>query len=287
MVSSNPVTMFSDFVGEEGDKILEKPRMLSFLEYSKYLDDYAEHFKLKQYIKFETCVESVWRDVSVPNKWHVRVKNVNQEEQVFVFDRIAVCSGTHQLRAMPVFVGQDRFQGKIKHMQDVKLFEEFTGKRDQMNYERTKMNLKQLKTGNTRNTYGTKNSGIVEALVNYGCQRKPGIKELKATSIVFDDNTEEEVDEIVCCTGFGNHFAFLETEENAKDVELRQVAKDAQISHNLYKHCVHPLTGVELFFIGFVRPCFGAIPPLAEMQARWPYIQFACTTELAKSERCQ
>ncbi|CAF1652464.1 unnamed protein product [Didymodactylos carnosus] len=129
MVSSNPVTMFSDFVGEEGDKILEKPRMLSFLEYSKYLDDYAEHFKLKQYIKFETCVESVWRDVSVPNKWHVRVKNVNQEEQVFVFDRIAVCSGTHQLRAMPVFVGQDRFQGKIKHMQDVKLFEEFTGKR--------------------------------------------------------------------------------------------------------------------------------------------------------------
>jgi len=92
---------------------------------------------------------------------------------------------------------------------------------------------------------------------------------LKATSVVFDDNTEEEVDEIVCCTGFGNHFAFLETEENAKDLQLQQVAKDAQISHNLYKHCVHPLTGADLFFIGFVRPCFGAIPPLAEMQARW------------------
>jgi dimethylaniline monooxygenase (N-oxide forming) len=37
----------------------------------------------------------------------------------------------------------------------------------------------------------------------------------------------------------------------------------------LYKHAIHPLTGSSLVFIGFVRPCFGAIPPLAEMQARW------------------
>ncbi|CAF1568665.1 unnamed protein product, partial [Didymodactylos carnosus] len=50
---------------------------------------------------------------------------------------------------------------------------------------------------------------------------------------------------------------------------VRKVAYDARISHDLYKHCVYPHLGDKLFFIGFVRPCFGAIPPLAEMQARW------------------
>jgi dimethylaniline monooxygenase (N-oxide forming) len=50
---------------------------------------------------------------------------------------------------------------------------------------------------------------------------------------------------------------------------LKQVGLEARISHNLYKHAIHPLTGDSLVFIGFVRPTFGAVPPLAEMQARW------------------
>jgi len=108
-------------------------------------------------------------------------------------------------------------------------------------------------------------------MVKYNCQRKPGIRELKApATIVFVDGTEEEdIDEIVCCTGFANQFSFLETSDNDNDEIIKQVAKDARIPHDLYKHCVHVLTGDQLFFIGFVRPCFGAIPPLAEMQARW------------------
>jgi len=110
-------------------------------------------------------------------------------------------------------------------------------------------------------------------MLEYNCKRKPGIKELKKPkTVVFEDGTQEEIDEIVCCTGFANEFDYLRNEEG-NDPEhsklLRRVANDARISHNLYKHCVHPEMGDELFFIGFVRPCFGAIPPLAELQARW------------------
>lgn len=362
MVSSNLITMFSDFVGREGDRILEKPRMMTFIEYSQYLDDYADHFNLRPHIQFETSVQSVWRDTST-SKWNIRIfKHDGKEQKVLQFDRIAVCSGTHQYRAMPSFIGHEQFQGKIKHLQDIKRFEDFTGKRvcvvgsgeaasdmtlasakhgkqsfisirkdhgvivpryvgdrpsdletcralhsnphafgiyqsyfiifyylfqlfiarllehdkqalEEIEIERQTllMNLAQIRTSNGRSTYGTKNAGLVEAMVKYNCQRKPGIRELKApATIVFNDGTEEEyIDEIVCCTGFENHFSFLETEDNDNDEVIKQVAKDARISHDLYKHCVHVLTGVELFFIGFVRPCFGAIPPLAEMQARW------------------
>ena len=129
------------------------------------------------------------------------------------------------------------------------------------------MNAKQFRTSHFRNTYGTKNEGLVKAILYYGCSVKPGIRSLGSNSIIFEDGSEELVDEIVCCTGFENRFPFLDCMNNSP--MLQRVGHDARISHNLYKHAVHPFTGDSLVFIGFVRPCFGAIPPLAEMQARW------------------
>lgn len=129
------------------------------------------------------------------------------------------------------------------------------------------MNLKQIHTSHFRNTYGTKNSSLVEAILYYDCTIKPEIKLIKQNSIIFIDNTEEYIDEIICCTGFKNKFNFLDNIEN--DPILKQIGDEACISHNLYKHAIHPLIGDSMIFIGFVRPGFGAVPPLAEMQARW------------------
>lgn len=87
------------------------------------------------------------------------------------------------------------------------------------------MNLKQIYTSHFRNTYGTKNSSIAEAILYYGCTIKPEIKFVKEQSIIFSDNTEEYIDEIICCTSFKNKFIFL-------DSILKQVGYEARISHN-------------------------------------------------------
>jgi dimethylaniline monooxygenase (N-oxide forming) len=129
------------------------------------------------------------------------------------------------------------------------------------------MNLKQIRTSHFRNTYGTKNAGLAEAILYYGCMVKPEIMSVQEHSIIFADGSEEYIDEIVCCTGFENKFIFLDSVED--DPILQQVGHEARTSHNLYKHAIHPLTRDSLIFIGFVRPSFGAVPPLAEMQARW------------------
>jgi dimethylaniline monooxygenase (N-oxide forming) len=368
MVSSNVITMFSDFVGgnsEEGDKeLLTKPRCFTFIEYSKYLNDYADHFKLRSHIHFRTDIKNVWKDMTT-GKWKVRVMEDiggdEEKEKVYEFDRIAVCTGTHHKAAVPYFNGQEKFQGKIKHLRDVKQFEEFTGRRmcvvgsgegasdlslaaakfgktafisiradhgfivprytngphgpSDLNTNRVrtqipyqwgmsfsvimltmhlirgyilklftgkditiqkelyKMNIKQIKRANSKTTYGTKSGSIVEAIACYKCQRKPGIRELTEKTVIFEDGSEEEIDEILCCTGFQNQFPYLDTPDKEADPVhsklVCQVAQAARISHDLYQHCVHPDFGEELFFIGFARPCFGAIPPLAEMQARW------------------
>jgi dimethylaniline monooxygenase (N-oxide forming) len=144
------------------------------------------------------------------------------------------------------------------------------------------MNWKQRHTSHFRNTYGTKNSGFAEAIANYGCQLKPGIAELHEHSVVFADGSEETIDEIVCCTGFQNCFSFLD--DNHDDAIIQRVSYDARISHNLYKFMIHPLLGTSLVFIGFVRPCFGAIAPLAEMQARWFALLCSNKTRLPDAE---
>ncbi|CAF1210275.1 unnamed protein product [Rotaria sp. Silwood1] len=358
-VSSHLLTMFSDFIGND-ENILTQPRMLSFIEYSQYLNDYAEYFHLKPYIKLQTEVKSLWKDYS-ENKWKILLNN---SEEIYTFDRIAICCGVYGNINMPIFKNQNLFQGKIKHLKHIQFYEEFTNKNicivgsgesasdmilaaaqygnkaflsirndhgfivpryihgdrygpadldtsrvhhsiprawgvlhtyiDMINsliksylkcliYQKGKltdydkirragiyMNLKQIKTSNVWTTFGTKNSNLVEALVKYNdkCYRKPGIKELKTNSIIFDDNTEEYVDEIICCTGFQSSFPFIEQSEQA-DLNLKRIGNEAKISHNLYKHCIHPDLGDEVFWIGFARPALGAIPPLMELQARW------------------
>ncbi|CAF1526126.1 unnamed protein product, partial [Didymodactylos carnosus] len=357
-VSSHLITMFGDFVGKNAD-ILEHPRMLTFSEYVEYLNDYAEHFHLNKYIKFQTEVKSVWKDNSI-NKWKICVSE--NEDEIYIFDRIAICSGVYKTKNLPIFKNQELFQGKIKHLKDIRLYEEFSNKytcivgsgesasdmilsaakygkkaylsirndhgflipryihgteygpadldasrahhsiprawgvlhtyidllnslfklyircliyqngrlteQDQIRRTGIYMNLKQVHTSNIWTTFGTKNSNLVEALVTYKhkCQRKPGIRELTTNSIIFDDDTEEYVDEIVCCTGFKNSFKFL---EESYDSNLKRIAKEATVAHNLYKHCIHPDIGDELIWIGFARPSLGAVPPVIELQARW------------------
>ncbi|CAF0939665.1 unnamed protein product [Didymodactylos carnosus] len=375
MVSSNLITMFSDYVGNDED-ILEKPRMFSFLEYAQYLNDYAKHFNLLPYIQYQTFVQSIWKDIEL-NKWKMYVKDDKNEYTIYIFDRIAICCGTHQSTNKPIFKNQEKFQGKIKHSHDIKIFDkEFSNKRvcivgsgesgsdmilaaskyskkcylsirhdhgfiipryiygkygpgdldttrvhhsiprawgifhtyidmwnsllklyikylfinkckfsqdDIIRQMGIQMNLQQIKTSNLWNTFGTKNSNLVKALINYDskCQRKPGIYELTSNSIIFNDNSIEEIDEIICCSGYKSSFDFLKQSNNDK---LIRIANEACISHNLYKHCFHPdIENGELIWIGFTRPCFGAIPPLAELQARW--FALLCSNKLKLPNR--
>jgi len=78
-------------------------------------------------------VQQIKRIIDDKQQWLVKIKRrTNETESEWyeeIFDRVAICSGTHQKRAMPMLVGLEQFQGKIKHMQDVQTFEEFKGKR--------------------------------------------------------------------------------------------------------------------------------------------------------------
>lgn len=96
------------------------------------MKEYAVHFNLLPHIRFGCEVQQIERRVADDEQqWFVKIKSKTSDAEWYqkIFDRVAICSGTHQKRAMPMFVGLERFQGTIKHMQDIQTFEEFRGKR--------------------------------------------------------------------------------------------------------------------------------------------------------------
>jgi dimethylaniline monooxygenase (N-oxide forming) len=117
------------------------------------------------------------------------------------------------------------------------------------------MQLRRESGGNQFETFATKTAAFVEAVVDGHCELRGAISAVTQRGVVFVDGSTADVDVIVLCTGFERASApFISVR-----IDLEK----------LYKNCFDPNWRERLAFIGFVRPSIGAIPPLAEMQARW------------------
>jgi hypothetical protein len=75
--------------------------------------------------------------------------------------------------------------------------------------------------------------------------------------VEFSDGSEVDADVIICATGYKISFPFLEA--SVIGVEHNEV--------DLYEMVV-PVGVPGLYFVGLIQPV-GALPPLAEQQARW------------------
>ncbi len=108
--------------------------------------------------------------------------------------------------------------------------------------------------GTLNEQFGTKTAEFVRAIVTGHCRRVGGIARFEGRRVLFEDGSDFEPDLVILCTGFDDRVPFLE---------------EAVADPPRYLHTFVPSIGASLCFIGLVRPAFGAIPPLAELQARW------------------
>jgi dimethylaniline monooxygenase (N-oxide forming) len=107
----------------------EKRKYWTFREYTEYLSAFVEHFKLGQHIQYNRKVISVKRQRD--GKYAVIVENSDDPLQkvTYIFDAIAVCSGTHQIPRDIDIKGKEIFKGEICHSASYKNADEFKGKR--------------------------------------------------------------------------------------------------------------------------------------------------------------
>lgn len=104
-------------------------------------------------------------------------------------------------------------------------------------------------------SFATKTEGFVRAITEGRAILRPGIARILPHEVEFEDGSREKVDTLIFCTGF-----------EPASVPFINAAIDLT---RLYLNCYNREYRESLAFIGFVRPPLGAIPPMAEMQARY------------------
>ena len=108
--------------------------------------------------------------------------------------------------------------------------------------------------GRVLENFGTKSDDFVRAIALGRCRRVGAIERFEGSRVCFADGSSIEPDLVIYCTGFNQQASFLD---------------EASASLPRFLHTFNPSVGKDLAFIGQIRPAFGAIPPVAELQARW------------------
>jgi len=129
-----------------------------------------------------------------------------------------------------------------------------TAIRTNLRMRRLTLLLLESSGGTLNEQFGTKTDEFVRALAEGRCRRAPAIARFEGPRVLFQDGSEFMPDLVILCTGFETRMPFLD---------------EALATAPRFLNTFNPVVGVNLSFIGFLRPAFGAIPPLAELQARW------------------
>ncbi len=108
--------------------------------------------------------------------------------------------------------------------------------------------------GTVDEQFGTKDEEFIRALAEGRCRRVKAVARFEGPRVVLDGGDTFEPDVVIFCTGFVTRVPMLD---------------DALTGERRFLHLINPAVGPSLGFIGMVRPAFGAIPPIAELQARY------------------
>jgi len=122
---------------------------------------------------------------------------------------------------------------------------------------------------------GTKTTGFIKACTNYGAKYKEcEIKAYDEAGVQLSDGSRYDCDVVMFCTGFKREMSMMP--EDLHNVHYR---------NDLWRKTIHPKYGDRLAFIGFTRPAIGAIPPIAEMAARFTALLMAGRLPLHSQEQ--
>ncbi|UYV69878.1 hypothetical protein LAZ67_7001063 [Cordylochernes scorpioides] len=107
------------------------PNYMHNSEVIKVIDEFADSFNMKKYIKFRHKVIEVRKaeDYQKTGRWRVRIKDLqNEKEFEEIFDAVMICTGHHVFPLEPKFPGQEKFKGRIIHSHSYKSSVGFEGR---------------------------------------------------------------------------------------------------------------------------------------------------------------
>ncbi|XP_038206504.1 senecionine N-oxygenase-like [Zerene cesonia] len=209
----------------------------------KYLKSFVKQFQLLDNIQMHSYVRSVkW----AKNHWDFTyTKSDEGKNYTIPCDFVVIANGQYVATKMPKVPGQNVFKGKIMHSHDYKGPDAFVGKKVLL-----------VGAGASGLDLATHLSNVTEKLVhshhlNYNQPdfpktyiKKPDMKTFLPNGVVFQDGTMEEVDVVICCTGYEYSHPFLD-----KSAGLTASGKFVLPLHQHIVNIRHP----SMTFIGMAR----------------------------------
>ncbi|XP_071172349.1 uncharacterized protein [Mytilus edulis] len=238
------------------------PSFIKHDDVLEYLQEYTKHYDLHKCIKFETLVQHVRPEVDGDKThWHVSYSNVGQrdETKTEIFDVVMVCNGHYEVPLYPKIPGLDDFEGEVIHSHCYRHPEQFTGKRVVcLGAAASGQDIAVDVSSCAKYLYMSHNKAVLQTVLPNNVEQRPGIKQLNKHSVIFKDDSEEEIDVLLLCTGYLYNFPFL-SEDIGLQVEEERIWP-------LYKHVIHTHYP-SLSFIGILKTICPF--PAFDMQVRF------------------
>ncbi|KAL3286888.1 hypothetical protein HHI36_001375 [Cryptolaemus montrouzieri] len=242
----------------------------------EYLNDYADKLKLRNHIrhlKLVTHIEPV-----ESNKWDIDIQDVKTKyTEKKRFDAVIVCNGKYGVPYIPKILGLETFPGSCIHSHDYRSEDPYKDKVvlvigggpsgidiAHRLYQVAKKVFCSFKEIGFRFNFP---AGLI---------RKPLVERINGNTVFFQDESKEEIDAILLCTGFNISYPFLSTKCGivVEDNYVKNVYKEViNISYPTMAIlgipsaiCPFPTAEIQMrFFLAALSGRF-ILPPKEEMR---------------------
>jgi cation diffusion facilitator CzcD-associated flavoprotein CzcO len=262
----------TEFEGEHPHMNEEWPENPSHDKVLLYLQRYAEHHNLMQYIRFGCTVKNV--NVVLEDKWSVQwICNDTIHEEVF--DYVCICNGHYSDVFTPTIKGLDTFTGTVVHSRDYVSDQKYKNKRvlivgmgtsgsDIADYLEAKNKVKYIERS-TRQLPKTSTNppSLLDRLLGKAKYPifRPSIRHVDGNLVTFIDDTSMKCDTMILCTGYNFKFDFLPQQVT----DLLHIRVNPQCV-TLYLHMFHPKIR-HMVFLG-ICSVEGSVFPVLDAQCR-------------------
>ncbi|XP_070548146.1 flavin-containing monooxygenase 2-like [Ptychodera flava] len=260
---SKEMMTFSDFPYPKENTPFMPHRMVL-----RHIQNYAEHFNLEKYIRFNTDVIDVQRN-NDGKYWKLQIKEKDDKLSTEEFDYVMICTSVYNRAAIPSYPGMENFKGNKIHANEYREASKFKGKRVIVvggSHSAGEISTEIARNGaESTDIYpawkGTMLSDEMQDRLAQG-HIKPmvEIEEFKGNDVIFKDGTTlENVDAVIFATGY--EFAV----PTIDDSWLYDESDKAEVYKYIFPVRVeHP---ERLALINLVHS-LGSHWPVAELQAR-------------------
>lgn len=197
----------------------------------KYLQSFVKHFDLMPNIQFQSVVKEIRR---VDDVWNLSYRKTDTGEDLTEqCDFVVVASGEYSSPNIPHMERQEEFKGKIMHSHDYKDVEDFRDQRVLL-----------VGAGASGLDLAVQLSNVTSKLVhshhlsynqpNFPANyiKKPDVLHFTSNGAVFNDETAEDFDIVILCTGYDYYHPFLKEKTSGITATKKYVLP-------LYRHLVN------------------------------------------------